>query len=341
MDYKQAGVDIDAGNRAVDLIKETVRSTFTDGVLTDIGGFGGLFALDKTAYREPVLVSATDGVGTKLALAQKAGKHDTVGIDLVAMCANDIITSGAAPLFFLDYIACGTVVPERIAEIVGGIAEGCRRAGCALLGGETAEHPGVMKPDDYDLAGFCVGVVEKSEIIDGSAVEDGDALLGLASSGLHSNGFSLVRKILAGSGIDDLGERMGEIECSWTDELLSPTKMYVKPLQVLARAVRVKALAHITGGGLTENVARVLPNGLQARISKDSWPASPVFGLLAGMGGVDDSEMFRTFNMGIGMVAVVRRDEVETASRVLSESGEETYEIGQVVTDDRGGVAIE
>jgi phosphoribosylformylglycinamidine cyclo-ligase len=341
VDYKDAGVDIDAGSRAVNLMKQTVRSTFTSGVLTDIGGFGGLFALDKTAYREPVLVSATDGVGTKLVLAQKAGRHNTVGIDLVAMCANDVVTSGAAPLFFLDYIACGKLVPERIAEIVEGIAEGCRRAGAALLGGETAEHPGVMEPDDYDLAGFCVGAVEKDAIIDASGVEAGDVLLGLGSSGLHSNGFSLVRKILADAGVDDLSARMGEVQCSWNDELLRPTKIYAKSLLALAGKVRVKALAHITGGGITENVARVLPRGLQARIAKETWPAEPVFDLLAGMGGVDDAEMYRTFNMGIGMVAVVSADEVETASRVLSESGEEAYEIGVIVADDDGGVVIE
>lgn len=340
MDYKQAGVDIDAGNRAVDLIKKTVRSTFTPGVLTDIGGFGGLFALDKNAWREPVLVSATDGVGTKLAIAQAAGRHDTVGIDLVAMCVNDIVTSGAEPLFFLDYIACGKLVPERIAEVVGGIAEGCRQAGCALLGGETAEHPGVMEPGDYDLAGFCTGVVEKEGIIDGSSVTAGDALLGLGSAGFHSNGFSLVRKILADAGIDDLSSHVGEIQCSWADELLRPTKIYVRSVLALAKSVRVKALAHITGGGLTENVARVLPQGLEARIDKSAWDASPVFGLLQGMGSVPDGEMYRTFNMGVGMVAVVAHDELEKASRILAEHDEDVSRIGEVATGS-GGVIVE
>lgn len=341
MDYKEAGVDIDAGNRAVDLIKETVRSTFRPGVLTEIGGFGGLFEINKRAYREPVLVSATDGVGTKLAIARSVGKHDTVGIDLVAMCANDIVTSGAEPLFFLDYIAIGKVVPELVSDIVSGIAEGCKRAGCALIGGETAEHPGIMDPDEYDLAGFCVGIVDKAKIIDGSQVSAGDVLIGMGSKGLHSNGFSLVRKILAGAGMDDLTRHMGGIQCTWAEELLRPTRIYVPAVLALAKSVAVKALAHITGGGLTENVARVLPKGLQARIAAGSWEIDPVFGLLQGLGEVPDEEMYRTFNMGIGMVAVVAPGDADATSRVLARSGEEVFQIGRVGENKSGGVVFE
>lgn len=341
MDYREAGVDIDAGARAVELIKETVRSTFRPEVLTDIGGFGGLFALDKNVWREPVLVSATDGVGTKLAIAQAVDRHDTVGVDLVAMCANDVVTSGAEPLFFLDYIACGTLVPERIAEIVKGIAQGCRQAGCALLGGETAEHPGVMGPADYDLAGFCVGVVEKDAIIDGSTVGAGDVVLGLASNGLHSNGFSLVRRIVADAGIGNLAAaHIGQMQCSWAEELLRPTRIYARPLRALAKTVRVKALAHITGGGLVGNIARVLPAGLQARIDPSAWDAEPIFGLLQGLGDVAESEMYRTFNMGIGMTVVVGADEAKAATRVLQDGGENVREIGRIVADERGGVVI-
>ncbi len=341
MDYKQAGVDIEAGNRAVEMMKESVRSTFRKGVLTEIGGFGGFFQLDKSAYHEPVLVSGTDGVGTKLAIAQKVGKHDTVGIDLVAMCANDIITSGAEPLFFLDYIAIGRLVPELVAGIVSGIAKGCVEARCALLGGETAEHPGVMEPEEYDLAGFCVGVAEKATIIDGGDISAGDVLLGLGSKGLHSNGFSLVRRVLADAGIEDLSQKMGGVQCTWGEELLRPTRIYVRSVLALVTKVSVRGLAHITGGGLPENVGRVLPEHLQARIDSSSWTPDPIFGLLQGLGGISRDEMFRTFNMGIGMAVAVASEDVKTATRVLRDSGEQVYQIGEVVEEESGGVVIE
>jgi len=334
--YADAGVDIDAGNKAVHLIKDTVRSTFRPEVLTDIGGFGGLFALNKDKYREPVLVSGTDGVGTKLRVAMLTGKHDTVGIDAVAMCVNDILVQGAEPLFFLDYLAVGRLVPERVAAIVSGVAEGCRQAGCALIGGETAEMPGFYGPEEYDIAGFAVGVVERDKIIDGRSIVPGDVLIGLPSSGLHSNGYSLARKVLlelAGFGvdtyIDELGQTVGEA-------MLQPTRIYVRAVLPLLERFEIKGLAHITGGGLTENVPRVLPAGAGAEIRLGSWPVPAVFDLIRDKGAVADSEMLRTFNMGIGMVIIASAVQADAIMADLSGRGEPCYLIGKVVEGQQG-----
>jgi phosphoribosylformylglycinamidine cyclo-ligase len=329
--YASAGVDIEAGNRAVELMKESVRSTFRPGVLTDIGGFGGLFALDPSRYREPVLVSGTDGVGTKLRVAMLTGRHDTIGIDAVAMCANDVLVQGAEPLFFLDYLAVGRLVPEKVAAVVSGVAEGCKRAGCALIGGETAEMPGFYGEEEYDIAGFVVGVVEKSRIIDGSTIKPGDAVIGISSSGLHSNGYSLARKTLfevAGHGvdtyIDELGRTVGE-------ELLEPTKIYVKQVLPLLTRYRVKGMAHITGGGLTENIPRILPKGAAASLDRKAWRSQPVFSLIQKIGHVDREEMLRAFNMGIGLVLVAGEAEVDSIVKDLRELGEEAVIIGEIV----------
>ncbi|GAB4277619.1 MAG: phosphoribosylformylglycinamidine cyclo-ligase [Coriobacteriia bacterium] len=330
--YKDAGVDIDEGARAVERIREHVRSTMRPEVLSDIGGFGGLFSAAFEGMDEPVLVSGADGVGTKIEIAKALGVHGTVGVDLVAMCANDILVSGAEPLFFLDYIACGKVEAERIEAIVAGIAEGCRRAGCALLGGETAEHPGVMAPDDYDLSGFCVGVVDRARIVDGSDVEPGDVVLGLASSGLHSNGFSLVRKVLVEGREEELdlphtelgGQRLGEA-------LLAPTRIYVKPVLAALGEARVKAMAHITGGGITENLPRSLPEGLGARVWRDAWRVPGIFGVVQREARLDDAEMLRTFNMGVGFALVLSPKEAPNAAAALREAGETVFEMGEVV----------
>jgi len=329
--YKDAGVDIDAGNEAVRLMKAHVRKTFRPEVLTEIGGFGGLFALSGN-YREPVLVAGTDGVGTKLKIAFLLDKHDTIGIDAVAMCVNDLLVQGAEPLFFLDYLAVGKLVPARVAAIVAGVAAGCREAGCALIGGETAEMPGFYPPAEYDLAGFAVGVVERSKIIDGRTVLPGDVAIGLPSSGLHSNGFSLVRKVLlekAGLSLDtflpELGKTLGE-------ELLTPTKIYVKTILHLLSRVEVKGMAHITGGGLPENLPRSLPEGLGIKLQKKAWIPQPVFSLIQKLGAVPEEDLYRTFNMGIGFVCLVARAEVEQACAVLAEAGEKPVIIGEVVT---------
>ncbi len=329
--YASAGVDIEAGNRAVELIRESVRSTFRPGVLADIGGFGGLFALDVARYREPVLVSGTDGVGTKLRVAMMAGRHDTVGIDAVAMCVNDILVQGAEPLFFLDYLAVGRLVPEKVAAIVAGVAEGCRRAGCALIGGETAEMPGFYREDEYDIAGFAVGVVERSGIIDGSGIRPGDALVAIPSSGLHSNGFSLARKALfetAGYGVDtyldDLGRTLG-------DELLEPTCIYANLVLPLLGRYKIKGMAHITGGGLTENVPRVLPEGTAAAVDRKSWSVPPVFRLIQHAGKIEEAEMFRTFNMGVGMVLVTGPEEADGMVREIRDGGGRAAVIGEVI----------
>lgn len=335
--YKEAGVDIDAGNRAVELIKAHAASTMRPEVLTGIGGFSGLFALDTTRYRSPVLVSGTDGVGTKLKVAQLAGRHDTVGIDLVAMCVNDILVCGAEPLFFLDYLACGRLMPEQAAEIVKGVAAGCREAGCALIGGETAEMPGFYQPGEYDLAGFAVGVVDRDAVWDGSRIEAGDVLLGLASTGLHSNGFSLARRALfdqRGWTVDTLlpatGRTLGE-------ELLTPTRIYVKSLLALrdrfAPEPVVKGAAHITGGGLIENVPRVLPDSLGVVVHRGSWPVPPVFKAIQGdhdAERISDEEMHRVFNMGIGLALIVAREVAEDVAAALSSMGEQVYRIGEV-----------
>ncbi|MBS3909796.1 MAG: phosphoribosylformylglycinamidine cyclo-ligase [Actinobacteria bacterium] len=328
--YKDAGVDIDAGEKVVELIKKSVRSTFRPGVLTDIGGFGGLFSLDTARYKEPVLVSGTDGVGTKLKIAQALNRHDTVGIDLVAMCVNDILVQGAEPLFFLDYFATGTLEPHQAAAVIEGIAEGCRQAGCALLGGETAEMPGFYEPGEYDLAGFAVGVVDKPDIITGEKIEKGDVILGLASSGLHSNGYSLVRKLVDDGGFLleraywDGGRSLGE-------ELIEPTRIYVKSIRMLMREFNIKGLAHITGGGLTNNIPRILPRTVDAELALGSWETTPVIEFVQREGGVALDEMLKTFNMGIGMVVVVAKGDAEKARDILIAEGEEVYVIGEVV----------
>ncbi|OAT80331.1 phosphoribosylformylglycinamidine cyclo-ligase [Desulfotomaculum copahuensis] len=333
--YAGAGVDISAGNRAVELIKKTVRSTFRPGVLTDIGGFGGLFALDTARYRQPVLVSGTDGVGTKLKVAMLMDRHDTVGIDLVAMCANDVLAQGAEPLFFLDYLAVGRLVPEKVAAIVEGVAGGCRQAGCALIGGETAEMPGFYGPEEYDLAGFVVGVVERSRIIDGSRIQAGDTLIGLPSAGLHSNGYSLARKALleaAGWRVDtyrdELGRTVGE-------EMLEPTRIYVRAVLPLCEHFDIRGVAHITGGGLTENIPRILPPGTGVALDRRAWPLPPVFELIRAAGRVPEAEMYRTFNMGLGLVLVVPPGRAGAVLDALAAAGEKAFAVGEVVRGDR------
>ena len=325
LSYRDAGVDIDEGDALVEAIKPFARRTLRPEVLAGIGGFGALCEIPKK-YRQPVLVSGTDGVGTKLKLAFELGRHDTVGIDLVAMSVNDVLVQGAEPLFFLDYFACGRLDRAVAAEVIKGIARGCEMAGCALLGGETAEMPGMYPEGEYDLAGFCVGVVEKERIVDGRAIAPGDAILGLASSGPHSNGYSLIRKIL---------ER-GRPEY----DLLEPTRIYVKPVLKLLESVAVKGLAHITGGGITGNVPRILRDGLVARISKSAWPRPPLFEWLQRTGSVAEDEMFRVFNCGIGMVLVVARGEVAAAAKSLRESGETVYEIGTIEKGSGEGRAL-
>ncbi len=334
--YKNAGVDIAAGNEAVERMKKHVKRTFRPEVMTDLGGFGALFGLNKDKYEEPVLVSGTDGVGTKLKIAFAMDKHDTIGIDAVAMCVNDIVVQGAEPLFFLDYLACDKVVPEKIEAIVAGIAEGCSQSGCALIGGETAEMPGMYGEGEYDIAGFTVGVVDKRKIVNGSTVAPGDTVIGLASSGVHSNGFSLVRKLLleeAGYGLQDTlpelgGQKLGDV-------LLTPTKLYVKPVLSLLEQVDVKGMAHITGGGFIENIPRVLPEDVNVEIESGSWPILPIFELLQQKGDVSNRDMFTTFNMGIGLVIIVAADQAEAALQTLREAGESPYVIGKVTAGSR------
>ncbi len=327
LNYRDAGVDIDAGNRLVDRIKPVCARTRRPEVLGGLGGFGALFQIPLERYREPVLVSGTDGVGTKLKLAQQMNRHDTIGIDLVAMCVNDIVVQGAEPLFFLDYYATGKLDTEVAAQVVEGIGRGCELAGAALTGGETAEMPGIYAEGDYDLAGFCVGIVEKSAIIDGSRVSAGDALVGLAASGLHSNGYSLARKVLEFSGAR-LDQPLGETTLG--EALLEPTRIYVKSLLPLMREGLVKAAAHITGGGLLENLPRVMPPRTQARIDPRSWHRPPVFQWLQQAGNIDEQEMFRTFNNGIGMVLCVEASMADTLIRRLTEAGEEASLIGHI-----------
>ncbi|GAC44088.1 phosphoribosylaminoimidazole synthetase [Paenibacillus popilliae ATCC 14706] len=333
--YKQAGVDIAAGNEAVARMKKHVQRTFRPEVLSGLGGFGALFGLDAKKYEEPVLVSGTDGVGTKLMLAFAADRHDTIGIDAVAMCVNDIIVQGAEPLFFLDYLACGQVLPERIEAIISGIADGCRLAGCTLIGGETAEMPGMYAPGEYDIAGFSVGIVEKRRLITGEMIRPGDVLLGLASSGFHSNGYSLVRKLF-------LEEAGYTLEASVTadgralgDVLLEPTRIYVRPLLELMNRVTIKGAAHITGGGFFENIPRILPGGTAAQIDCGSWPMPEVFRLSRELGSLTWTELFTTFNMGIGMVIAVSADEAAAAETCLAEQGEAVYRIGTVTEGER------
>jgi len=328
--YKDAGVDIDAGNRFVQMIKPLVKATSRPEVLTDIGGFGGLFSLHADKYEKPTLVASTDGVGTKLKLAFAMDRHDTVGIDLVAMCVNDIVVQGAEPLFFLDYLATGKLSPEKAAEIVKGISAGCVQAGCALIGGETAEMPGMYSEGEYDLAGFTVGVVDNARIIDGSSITVGDRLIGIASSGLHSNGFSLARKVFfermqltVDTVLPELGKPLGE-------ELLTPTRIYVKSILNLLRDFRIKGMAHITGGGILENVPRVLPRHCKAVVEKDSWPKPAIFQVLRKGGNIDEAEMYRTFNYGIGMVLVVSEAEAEDVMMRLSGLKEKAFLIGTI-----------
>lgn len=333
--YKAAGVDIEAGDEFIRTIKPLVRSTFRPEVLTDIGGFGGLFGLDGKKYKEPVLVSGTDGVGTKLKIAIQMNQHDTIGIDLVAMSVNDVVVTGAEPLFFLDYLATGKLQPQTSVEVLRGIVKGCRLAGCALLGGETAEMPSFYPEGVYDLAGFAVGVVEKNRIIDGSRIKADDVLIGLAASGLHSNGYSLARKIafeVAGHNVTDQiqgwSDRLGET-------LLTPTRIYVKSILQLIREVEVKGLAHITGGGITGNLPRILPEGCQAKIKPGSWPAPPIFGWLEKQGRIAVEEMYRVFNMGIGMVAAMDPGQAERAIERLKRLGEPAFVIGKIVKGDK------
>lgn len=330
--YRRAGVDIDAGDRLVDNIKPFAKRTLRPGVLAGIGGFGALFRVPRQ-YKDPVLVSGTDGVGTKLKLAFELKRHDTVGIDLVAMSVNDILTLGAEPLFFLDYYACGKLDVKSATQVVKGIAAGCEQAGCALIGGETAEMPGMYPPGEYDLAGFAVGVVEKSKIIDGKSIRPGDAILGLASNGAHSNGYSLIRKIIHTRRIN-LSAKLGGRALK--DLILAPTRIYVKPVLALSKKVPLKGLAHITGGGLVENIPRVLAEGLCARIDKHSWPMPPLFDWLQQQGNVAESEMHRVFNCGIGMVIVVDAQHAAKAQRLLARAGERVWRIGKVARRARG-----
>jgi len=328
--YAQAGVDIEAGYESVDRIKPQIARTNRPGVLSTIGGFGALFDLSELNYRNPVLVSGTDGVGTKLLIAIAADKHDTIGIDCVAMCVNDIVVQGAQPLFFLDYVAVGKNDPAQIEEIVTGIAEGCVQAGAALVGGETAEMPDMYQPGHYDLAGFAVGAVEKERLITGKAVAAGDRIIGLTSSGLHSNGYSLVRKILFKDHAVDLNQIVPLLGTTVLDAILAPTKIYVKPILALLDSVDVHALAHITGGGFDENIPRALPAGLKAVIDTAAFPRPPIFDYLQQLGDLDPREMFNVFNMGIGMIAVVAPQDVETALQTLRAAGEDAYLIGHI-----------
>lgn len=329
--YAAAGVDITAGYRAVELMKKHIAKTMTSGVVSDIGGFGGLFALDLGEFSHPVLVSGTDGVGTKLKLAFLMDKHDTVGIDCVAMCVNDIICSGARPLFFLDYIACGKNVPEKIAAIVSGVAEGCVQAGCALIGGETAEMPGFYPVDEYDLAGFSVGAVNREDIIDNKTMKAGDVMLALSSSGVHSNGFSLVRRVFDVENADIQSPVASLDGKSVGETLLTPTKIYVKPVMALLSKISVKGISHITGGGFYENIPRSIPDGFGAKIEKSAVRVLPIFDLIAKKGGIPERDMFNTFNMGVGMSVVVDKNDVDAALAILREHGEDAYVLGEIV----------
>lgn len=333
--YKDAGVDVTAGYKAVELMKQYVGRTVTKGVIDGIGGFGGLFELDMEGIKKPVLVSGTDGVGTKIKIAFLLDKHDTVGIDCVAMCVNDIICCGAKPQFFLDYIACGKNVPEKIAKIVSGVAEGCVQAGCALIGGETAEHPGLMPEDEYDLAGFSVGVVDKDKILKPDSQKAGDVMIAIKSSGVHSNGFSLVRKVFDVNEenlavyYDELGATLGET-------LLTPTRIYVKAVMNLLDSVQVKAISHITGGGFYENIPRALPKGISAKIKRSDVQVLPIFELIAKTGNIPERDMFNTFNMGVGMTVVVDKADADKAIAAIKAAGEEAYVLGELVESDLG-----
>ena len=334
--YAAAGVDITAGYRAVELMKAHIARTVTSGVCSDVGGFGGLFELDVKGMEQPVLVSGTDGVGTKLKLAFLQDRHDTVGIDCVAMCVNDVICCGAKPLFFLDYIACGKNVSETIAAIVSGVAEGCVQSGAALIGGETAEMPGFYPADEYDLAGFAVGVVDKKKILRPETMEEGDVIIALPSSGVHSNGFSLVRKVF-GIGEKDISSPVAELSGKSVGEtLLTPTRIYVKPVLALLDAVTVRSVSHITGGGFYENIPRSLPNGLSAKIDRSALKVLPIFDLIAKTGEIPERDMFNTFNMGVGMSIVVKKTDADRALEVLAQNGEDAYLMGEIVAGTEG-----
>lgn len=337
MDYKKAGVDIEAGYRSVELMKADVKATMRPEVLGGIGGFSGAFSLEAIKGMEkPVLLSGTDGVGTKLKLAMLMDRHDTIGIDCVAMCVNDVACAGGEPLFFLDYIACGKNVPEKIAAIVKGVAEGCKQAGAALIGGETAEHPGMMPEDEYDLAGFAVGVAEEKELVTGEDIKEGDILIGMASSGVHSNGFSLVRKVfdMTKESLDTYYEELGG---TLGETLLTPTKIYVKALRAIKdNGVRIKGCSHITGGGFYENIPRMLPEGIRAQVEKESYPVPAIFHLLAEKGKIEEQMMYNTYNMGLGMVLVVTPEDKEKCLEAIEAAGETPYVVGQCVAGEKG-----
>ena len=328
--YKQAGVDVTAGYRSVELMKEAVKSTYNKNVISDLGGFGGLFALNEKEIKETILVSGTDGVGTKLKLAFLMNKHDTIGQDCVAMCVNDIICCGAKPLFFLDYMALGKNIPEVVATIVKGVTDGCKMAGCSLVGGETAEMPGFYQQGEYDLAGFCVGVVEKEKILNNKTIEVGDKVIGIASSGVHSNGFSLVRKIF-NINEETVKEYKEELGMTLGEALLTPTKIYVKAILELLQNVEVKGISHITGGGFYENMPRMLRDNISIEIKKDSYPVPPIFKLIQKTGNIEERDMYNTFNMGIGMAVIVKKEETQKAIEILEKQGEKAYEIGEIV----------
>lgn len=333
--YKAAGVDVTAGYKSVELMKGHVKRTVIPGVVSGIGGFGGLFQPDIAGMKEPVLVSGTDGVGTKLCIAELMDKHDTIGVDCVAMCVNDVICCGAKPLFFLDYIACGKNYPEKIADIVGGVAEGCVQAGCALVGGETAEHPGVMPDDDYDIAGFNVGIVDREKIIDGSKMSEGDVLVGIASSGVHSNGFSLVRRIFDVNK-ENLAQYYDELGMTLGEALLTPTRIYVKSVLAAIEAADVKAISHITGGGFYENIPRMLTDGFSAEIKKSSIPVLPIFELMQKVGNIPERDMFNTFNMGVGICMAVSPETADKAIEAINAAGEKAFVLGHVVKGNEG-----
>ena len=338
--YKDSGVDVERGYEAVRLMKEHVKRTFNDNVIGDLGSFGGFYSIENSGMSKPVLVAGTDGVGTKLKLAFLTGRHDTVGIDCVAMCVNDVVCQGAMPMFFLDYLATGNLKPDMAATIVRGVAEGCLQAGCALIGGETAEMPGFYPEGEYDLAGFCVGMVDRAQVINGSNIRKGDTLIGLASTGVHSNGFSLVRRLL----INDKTDLSAPVEelggCSLADELLRPTRIYVRTVKELISRFTIKGIAHITGGGFIENIPRILPDGLTVRIDRGSWPVQPIFKMMQRISGMKDEQIYNTFNMGIGMVMAVDSEEADAVVCAANSLGENAFVIGEVIESEDGGKGV-
>ena len=338
--YKDSGVDVERGYEAVRLMKEHVKRTFNDNVIGDLGSFGCFYSIENSGMSKPVLVAGTDGVGTKLKLAFLTGRHDTVGIDCVAMCVNDVVCQGAMPMFFLDYLATGNLKPDMAATIVRGVAEGCLQAGCALIGGETAEMPGFYPEGEYDLAGFCVGMVDRAQVINGSNIRKGDTLIGLASTGVHSNGFSLVRRLL----INDKTDLSAPVEelggCSLADELLRPTRIYVRTVKELISRFTIKGIAHITGGGFIENIPRILPDGLTARIDRGSWPVQPIFKMMQRISGMKDEQIYNTFNMGIGMVMAVDSEEADAVVCAANSLGENAFVIGEVIESEDGGKGV-